>query len=144
MNGGGVQFMQVSDKIIESWAVAVQWRITSMEYRERGIPNYGAPTWTSNVPNYRLNFAYQNWSKVNFPDNPDYTSLFIDLIDSHNQTGRFNGTGIVDNVQGYSLAAIESGYLKHVYGLSSLKDKLKQNKPIGVTDVQIDELLNQF
>ncbi|MFN8844493.1 MAG: hypothetical protein ACK5WV_12890, partial [Chryseotalea sp.] len=69
---------------------------------------------------------------------------FIDIVDNHNQVGRFNGTAITDNVQGYTLANIESGFLKHVYGFSSLREKLKDNKPAGVTDAQIDELLNQF
>jgi len=142
MNGGWVQFIQVSDKIIESWAVAVQWRITSMEYREKGIANYGGPFFT--LPNLgRLQFSFQNWNSA-MTDAYPYTSLFIDIVDNHNQVGRFNGSAITDNVQGYTLANIESGFLKHVYGFSSLREKLKDNKPFGVTDAQIDELLNQF
>lgn len=30
------------------------------------------------------------------------------------------------------------------YGLSSLKSKLKANKPSGVTDTQIDELFKRY
>ena len=50
----------------------------------------------------------------------------------------------VDRVSGYTLSVIESGFLKHVYSLSSLTDKLKANKPVGVTDQQIDEYLTYF
>jgi len=34
--------------------------------------------------------------------------------------------------------------LKHIYGLSSLAEQLKANKPAGVTDEQIDLLISQY
>lgn len=43
MNAGWVQFSQVCTFISESWPVAVEWYLTSIEYRKRGIANYGAP-----------------------------------------------------------------------------------------------------
>jgi len=35
----------VSKKLIENWAVAVEWMMTRMEYRERGIADYSSPTY---------------------------------------------------------------------------------------------------
>jgi hypothetical protein len=142
MNAGEIQFLQVSNIIVESWAVAVQWQITAMEYRERGIPNFADENYTdTNI--FRLRFAFQYWNR-NIADAFPYTSLFIDLVDNHNQAGRFGGTGIIDNVSGYTLGGIESGFLKRSYGLSSLSNNLKANKPAGVTDAQIDGLIANF
>lgn len=142
MNAGLVQFSQVSNVIVESWAVAVQWRITSLEYRERGIPNFADPFYTATMIG-RLQNSFQFWNR-NIADAYPYTSLFIDVVDDHNQTGRFGGSGIADNVRGYTLQGIESGFLKNVYGLASLRQELKRNKHVNVTDAQIDELLNNF
>jgi len=149
MNAGLIQFGQVSKTIRESWAVAVQWRITSMEYRERGIPNYGTPTFFNGVDNFRVNFAYQYW---NSGFGNDYTSVFIDLVDNFNQLNQAfvlspamsRIGGVNDPVSGYTLQTIESAFLKHTYGLSSLRENLKLNKPLGVTDPQIDILIDNF
>jgi len=35
-------------------------------------------------------------------------------------------------------------FSKHVYEQASLREELKNNKPPGVTDLQIDLLLNNF
>lgn len=147
MNGGDIQYNQVSNTIVESWAVAVQWQITAMEYREKGIADYAGPLF-NNTRIDRLQFAFQWWN-ANMDNAYPYTSLFIDLVDDYNQAGityLVNGQtiGIVDNVSGYSLSMIESRILKHTYGISSLRSKLRSNKISNVTDAQIDELLNQF
>jgi hypothetical protein len=67
----------------------------------------------------------------------------LDLVDNNNQMGTFINA-INDNLTGYTLSGIESGFLNHVYGLSSLRAKLKENKPLGVTDPQIDILIDNF
>lgn len=151
MNAGWIQYSQVSDAIAESWPVAVEWFITSMEYRERGIPDYGRETYSNVTPrgfsaSYPLDRGYQYWP---YNSSAKYSSVFIDLVDDFNQFLRFfpdfNYTSNVnDNVTGYTLANIERTFLKHVYGLSSLRTQLKANKPNGVTDEQIDELMNNF
>lgn len=144
MNWDLIQFQQVSIKIAESWAVAVQWQITSMEYKELGIFNYGNPDFTATEIT-RLRNAYQYWSP-NISEN--YTSVFIDLVDNVNQFSvSYNGrqpSGVNDTVIGYTLASIESDFLKHCYGISSLGDELKDHKPANVTDTQIDLLLSSF
>jgi hypothetical protein len=146
MNAGVIQFYQVENRIVESWAVAIQWMITNMEYRENNIANYG--DWSYNPPGILRRphrQAYQYW---NNSIDADYTSLFINLVDNFNELGQlFNPrpTGIInDQVRGYNLATIQSDYLKYVYGLSSLSVELKNHKPVGVTDAQIDLLLSFY
>ena len=141
MNSGLIQYAQVSSKLIESWAVGVEWMITQKEYRERGITNYSGPEYDrTGTISYPISRAYQYWNR-NFND-PNYTPLYIDLIDDYNQASTGIGS-ITDNVRGYTLPQIE-GFLKHIYGLSSLNEQLKAHKPVGVTDAQIDQLLGQY
>lgn len=70
-----------------------------------------------------------------------YTSVFVDIVDNFNQDAT---DWVTDDVTGYTLAGIEHDFLKHVYGFGSLSDELKSHKPSGVTDVQIDNLMNSF
>jgi hypothetical protein len=58
--------------------------------------------------------------------------------------GLYPTPSLTDNVSGYTIVGIESTFLKHVYGLSSLRSQLKANKPASVTDAQIDQLIDQF
>ncbi len=131
---------QVSKNIQESWAVAVEWFITQKEYRERGISDYSGPLYNVNA-GYPIRWGHQDWRYGIGIDN--YSCIFIDLVDNHNQVGRFSNA-LTDNVAGYDIPTIEATFLKHIYGFSSLKYQLKANKPSGVTDAQIDELLDQF
>lgn len=150
LNQKGIGMLTVKNTIVESWAVAVQWRITTMEYRERGMADFADINYL-NTNIFRLRLAYQYWRPQ---VNDTYTSLFIDLVDDFNQSSRSYTTngltynGINDNVGGYTLAGIESTFLHQVNGvdtwIGSLKRNLKQNKPAGVTDAAIDELVNQF
>jgi hypothetical protein len=142
MNVGLIQYSQVSTFIRESWPTAVEWFITQKEYTERGIGDYGGPAYN---PALFLGFpnrnGHQTWRYGIGIDN--YSSIFIDIVDDNNQAIT-NGSSIIDNVAAYRMAAIETIFLPHVYGLSSLKTQLKGYKPIGVTDAQIDQLIDQF
>ena len=51
--------------------------------------------------------------------------------------------GEKDPVAGYTMGNIEN-FMKHVYGLTSLATQLKANRPNGVTNAQIDELISNF
>lgn len=138
---GNIQMAQVNNRLIESWAVAVEWMMTQKEYRERGIPDYSSPTYDPRgTISYPISRAYQFWN-LNYPE-LRYTPLYIDLIDDHNQSTT-NATFIRDNVRGYTLPQIE-GYLKDIYAFYSLGTQLKAHKPSGITDGQIDELLSQY
>jgi hypothetical protein len=144
MNAGVVQFLQVSEKIRESWAIAVEWFITQKEYKGRGISNYADANYAAEV-NYPIPHAYQYWDKDRMPN---LTSLFIDIVDTNNQQGQVyssykRGT-INDPVGGYTLSSIESLMLKNVYGMSSLADELKAHRPGEVTQTQVDALLENF
>ncbi len=149
MNAWQIQYSQVANIIQESWCIGVQWFLTGMEYKERGISNYGDPNYFADNNLRRPHiYAYQYWSKA--IDDNEYTPLFIDLMDDYNQLGQSfppYADGVVnDQVLNYSLAYIEQNFLKYVYGLSSLTEKLKQYKPTGssVTDAQIDSLMSFY
>lgn len=143
MNAGAIQYSQVAPIIQESWPVGIEWWLTKFEYKNtRGVSNYG--DWNYSVyvgfPHY---YAYQYWNKND--NSHDYTNLFINLVDSYNDTNMWPASGVAnDNVSGYTFASIEANVLKHSYGLTSLKTELKQYKPYGVSDSQIDQLINYY
>ncbi len=152
---GAVNFGMINEEIRESWAVGVEWFITQKEYKERGISNYADPNYTDG-DFYPIQYGYQHWFSIN----SEYSPVFIDLVDNYNQLGQSfpgknNGT-INDAVTGYTLASIESGFLNKVYRMnpimvvgknpigSSLRSELKANKPTGVTNTQIDKLIDSY
>jgi hypothetical protein len=143
MKGGAVQFLQVSEAIRESWAIGVEWYITQKEYKELGIVDYADATYNIKV-NYPARYGFQFWNKKR---NENLTSLFIDLVDRYNQKGQsFSGVSgtVTDPVAGYTFAGMESGFLKNVYGISSLSEQLKAHKPAEITEQQIDVLMKNF
>ncbi|HEY0743916.1 MAG TPA: hypothetical protein VGD40_20765 [Chryseosolibacter sp.] len=144
MRAGVVQFSQVSETIRESWAIGVEWYITQMEYKERGIPNYGEPSYSVNV-NYPTRYGFQFWNKER---SESLTSLFIDLVDRNNQKGQKFGsftTGSVDDrVYGFTLPEIEASVLKDSYGLSSLSTSLKKHNTSDVSESSIDQFIKYF
>lgn len=54
------------------------------------------------------------------------------------------GASPLDIVTGYTFSQIETVIIPYSYGLSSLSTQLKSNKPAGVTDLQIDNLLEAY
>lgn len=141
MNAGVIQYFQVSSQIRESWCTAVQWHLTNLEYRSRGLDDYGNETYTAPDLRRPHDRAYQWWTLAY---DQEYTSLFINLVDAFNESttgvpGRPN-----DAVSGYTLSSIQSTFLKNVYGLSSLASELKAHKPAGVTNAQIDQLISSY
>jgi len=76
--------------------------------------------------------------------NDFYTPLFIDLIDDYNQKTYYNGNNRPDDrVKNYTFFCIES-ILFGVRDLELLRAMLKMNKPVGVHDGDIDELINFY
>ena len=63
-------------------------------------------------------------------------------MDNVNQSIIFVGV-VNDSVQCYAFEQIEP-LLKHIYGKLGPSKNLKAIKPAGVTDEQIDQLLNQY
>ncbi len=122
--------------IPESWAVAVEWGLTNLEYKVLG-QKYLSPQALS----YNFNYGYQSWY---LGRNDFYTPLFIDLIDDFNQKTYYNGDNRPDDkVKNYTLSSIES-ILFGVRDYEVLKAMLKMNKPVGVTDGDIDDLINYY
>lgn len=85
---------------------------------------------------FKRNSKNENWEY--------YTPLFIDMYDNHNQGNPASTIRPNDNVSGYSFQVLEQDVLRRTLGFSSLKTRLKQFKPIGVTDIQIDELVDFY
>jgi len=137
---GTISILAVSKQIVESYAIGVEWKLTKLEYRGRGISDYAGPSYFAGNVSYPINYAYQYWNQS---VDPDYTSLFIDLIDNYNQASSSFANPINDPVSDYLLSDIEN-YLQNVIGLNTLKNELKSHKPTGVTDQQIDDLISQF
>lgn len=135
---GNVNYWQVSKIIYECWADAVEWALTNQEYEELG-PKY---PYNSLAMQY---WPYESSSSTVFKDKIEYSSLFVDLVDSYNQSGR-NTTSRTypnDSITGYSMKNLSS-IVKKSYGLSSLKTNLKAAKPNNVTNNQIDELFKRY
>ncbi len=146
MNAGPIQYLQVSNQIVESWAVALSWFVSQIEYNDRGIGDYGLESYSPNNPPRRpCQYAYQYW---NLSIDKTYTSLFINIVDDFNERNQnfpTRGTGEVDdNVTGYFFADIEKNILKHSYGITSLRNKLIEYLPSGVSVSDLDLLLSHY
>lgn len=143
---GVIQYWQVSSQLQESWPVAVEWYLSNIEYRERGILNYGKENYSVLV-GFPNRFAYQYWNNKEF--DKDYTPLYIDITDNFNQkdinfTSNLSTGSVDDQVTGYTLPFIERNILKHAYGITSLGNELINNIPSGITEAQINLLLSHY
>lgn len=133
LNMGNIKFWQVSKIIYESWADAVEWALTIKEYEDLGVT----------IPKYILNeMSKQNYWPYSNSDNA-YSPLFIDLVDDINQKIIHGGDRPDDSVSGYTMDKLSRIALKS-YSLSSLKSSLKNNKPSGISDEQIDQLFVKY
>lgn len=202
-------FVNVPDYISESWAVAVEWYITKIEYSELSATRYIEANEQKWPRNGRLN----------------YSSLFIDLVDDYNQSlikystnnhcpygGQYDGSSCLvatppqgsnsfiyggsyyytplgcctcglgsfydgancfavsipntvvefiynnrlyympagnpnypyDVVSGYTMNTIETAIISSAYEMSSVNSKIKQYKPVGISDKHIDILLKLY
>ena len=133
---GNVQFIQVSGIVFESWADAVEWAMANDEYRNLGI-RYSIP---AGINYFHAGNSHDFWPTRG---DRDYSPIFIDLMDVVNQRDRCLGCPN-DLVSGYTPATLNWNILLNAYGLSSLRDQVKNNKPAGVTDAQIDELFTLY
>jgi hypothetical protein len=143
---GNIQFWQTAKVIYESWAQAVEWALTNDEYHKLGnLYN------NTNAQNYNHEEGMQTWRKSQ--SDWEYSPIFVDLIDNFNQrnsgwhwgqSGRIWHDGSPnypnDRITGYTLSYINSNILRNSYGLSSLRDAVKNHKLTGVTDADFDDL----
>lgn len=132
---GNIQYWQTSKNIYESWAEAVEWALTNHEYHTMGARFGGTGAINYNCP-YTNQF---DWPRHG--GEMAYTPIFIDLIDNENQSVvRSSNLYPNDRISGYTLSYIQNNILHDAYGLSSLRDAIKNHKISGVTDSDVDLL----
>jgi len=144
---GNIQFWQTAMVIYESWATAVEWALTELEYDVVGT-RYSSAT----AINYCHEKAHQDWVRTS--PGWEYSPIFIDLVDAFNQrnggcvTPSYcqSGSSLYPNdlITGYTLSGIQNTFLGDSYGLSSLRDEVKEHKISGVTDSDVDELFAKY
>lgn len=134
---GNIQFYQVAKVIYESWADAVEWAFTNDEYHKLGNKYSNSTALTYN--HYRGN---QSWLRSD--PNWEYSPLFIDLMDDFNQRTYYGSNYPNDNIKGYPLSNIFNHILKDSYGINSFEKAIKKYKLTGVTDVDIENLLEFY
>jgi len=134
----------------ESFATAIQLHITAHEYQPRTNWMYGTPYYSSIFgggyePLRPIPYAFQYW---NASISGDYTSLFINLVDNYNELNQqfiLKPSGsIYDIVSGYTLSGIEDNIIEYCSDWTTMKAALKANKPTGVQDYEIENLVNQY
>ncbi len=140
---GQIQFWQVALYIKESWAEFVQWYLTMLEYRALGLPQANLD-FLDEWLNYQW-WPYEDRISLNIDSKPEYTSIFIDLVDDFDQSinSDINHTYPADWVTGYTASKLNE-ILMDSYGWASLKSNLKSNKPAGVTNALIDHLFKRY
>ena len=141
----------VNKDIFESWAEAVEWHITRIEYEFHGEINYDDTNalnaegnnndrFIINGITYHAREHKQWWTRAG---DHDYTPVFIDMVDAYNQDFiRFTGPN--DGVTGYTMGGIEGGFLENVYNLGGLRTQLQANRPGTVTWGQVDTYMNYY
>lgn len=157
LNNNLIAFASVASIIKESWAVAVEWWLTGLEYKSRGIQNYGE--WNYHVPGlvFPNDQGYQYWNRD--IHSREYTTLFINCIDTFNEAGRvFFGsqpTGSVTDMIGgnvhphfstspYTIQDLEGLVIKYAVDLTTTSNSLKAHKPANVTNNMIDLLISVY
>ena len=139
---GLVDFGLSGELVRESWADAVEWHISKLEYNERGEPDYDDPRFNVLTdPLGRTPDHKQWWDNTR---SSEYTPIFIDLVDDFDQPG----VGPDDRVTGYTMQMLELRHLRDAASITSrlnaLKNSLKRNKPFGVTDQEINDFMSYF
>ncbi|NLD26225.1 MAG: hypothetical protein GX661_02570 [Acholeplasmataceae bacterium] len=123
-------------KLKESWAVAIEYYMTSTVY--------GANSW-DRITGSPFDVARQTWSSsCSFPN---YTPIMVDLIDTHNQrVTRGVSTYLNDPVSGYTLKQFETIIAKKdCKKLSNFIGEIKKLPlPSGISATTRDNYLNQF
>ncbi len=128
-----LQFMFVDKIIRESWANAVEWHITRIEYvMYLHNTNYDNPSVSPNSGDHM-----QWWTSAN---SHKYTPLFIDIVDNFNQQTTNKPD---DNVTGYTMGGVEN-MLKSSYNLDDLGTNLTSNRPAAISQNQLNILINFY
>lgn len=76
-------------------------------------------------------------------ENP-YSVENMRLAVNINQGSSYSTTRPNDVISGYSFRVLEQDVLRRTFGFSSLKERLNLFKPSGITDAQVDELVDFY
>lgn len=120
----------ISSFIAESWPVCVEWSTMNQIYSSLNNP-FG---------NLGYKQGLQEWGVDRYGT---YTPVFIDLIDSYNQSVG-NSSRIDDNISGYTINEIMTQIIPYVHNVATLSARLKAIKLHGESDDDIDNLLQKY
>ena len=127
--------------IKESWSEFIQGYLTYLEYGELGLYDMDSFSFETYCVNYGIGIGGAwTWSSTS---NDNYSSLFIDLYDDFNQRTKWGSDYPNDNIVGYTPSTLNS-IVNTSETLVDVRTKLKANKPAGVTDAMINELIDFF
>jgi hypothetical protein len=113
---------------METWATTVEIVLTNLRYKSYLNSN---------------NYSYPwNLQGVKTENQPFYTSVGYDLIDSFNQR-IYGSTYPQDRVSGYNINQIENS-LKNTNSWGEWKENVKKQNPNNPTNQYIDELFNNW
>ena len=136
-----VSYHATDDLIHESWAEFIQGYLTYLEYGELGEYSMTTTSFEDYCSQYTIGIGTSwHWSSNS---NSNYSSLFIDLYDNFNQRTKWGSDYPNDNIVGYTPRTLNS-IVNTSETLGDVQTKLKANRPAGVTDAMIDELINFF
>lgn len=126
-------YIGIKKVVYESWASAVEWKLTTHFYEELGTS---------------INYNHeQDWEPNSFSNGRTscYTPLFIDLMDTYNQYHPINNSNRPnDIISGYTISYIQDSILPSSYGLSSTYSSIINHKITGVTNAMIDTLFTLY
>lgn len=127
-------YINLRKEIHESWAAAIEWRLTNHHYNEElGV-------------DYEHHPDYQTWRPNNLSNGKTscYTPIFIDLMDERNQ-GFSNNTYPYDAIiNGYSISLLQNSIIPIVRTLEDLFVILDLTKPKSVSRDDIRKLMNKY
>jgi hypothetical protein len=116
-------------RVMETWATTVEIVLTNLRYESY-----------LNNSNYSYPRNYQDFTIMN---QPFYTSVGYDLIDSFNQRNTYGTLSPQDRVTGYTINQIENS-LKNTNSWGEWKENIKRQNPNNTTNQYIDELFNNW
>ncbi|MBQ8222209.1 MAG: hypothetical protein IJZ87_02490 [Bacteroidales bacterium] len=125
-------YFNLHKEIHESWADAIEWRLTNHHYNDELGCIYNHP-------------SNQSWHPGNLANGKTscYTPLFIDLMDNYDQ-GLNNSTYPDDRIFGYSISYIQNTIIPVGRSLETVFTILDLNRPNGVNGDDIRMLMQKY
>lgn len=138
-----INYIDVDKFIKESWASFVQAYLSYLEYGERGKYNLNNFSFEDYCTTYGVENNLKGTLRWPTYGQLDYSCMFIDLFDDFNQYSNWSTQMPNDIITGYSPSILNS-LINQCYDLYDVRIYLKANKPNGVSDAMIDNLLDFY